>query len=87
MYILNQMDILCYRYYNWQIAGPIVMSVVLFQRPIPEMNLDSLIKQHMPKKEVKRRGWIWWRTSDETAAAGEQKKVHVYAMVKPQRTQ
>ena len=65
------------RYYNWQIAGPIVMSVVLFQRPIPEINLDSLIKQHMPKKEVKRRGWIWWRTTDESTQAGEQKKVGV----------
>ena len=27
-----------FRYYNWQIAGPIVMSVVVFQRPIPDVS-------------------------------------------------
>ena len=32
-------EINIFRYYNWQIAGPIVMSVVVFQRPIPDVSV------------------------------------------------
>lgn len=48
------------KYYKWQVACPIVMSLLLFKKPISDRALDTLMKQHMPKKAQRRRGWLWW---------------------------
>ncbi|NXC05488.1 LPIN3 phosphatase, partial [Orthonyx spaldingii] len=47
------------KYYNWAVAGPIVLSLQAFQRNIPENIIDELVKEKMPKKG--RRWWFSWR--------------------------
>ncbi|RLV98867.1 hypothetical protein DV515_00010361 [Chloebia gouldiae] len=47
------------KYYNWAVAGPIVLALQAFQRNIPESIIDQLVKEKMPKKE--RRYWLSWR--------------------------
>ncbi|XP_072773119.1 phosphatidate phosphatase LPIN3 [Taeniopygia guttata] len=47
------------KYYNWAVAGPIVLALQAFQRNIPESIIDQLVKEKMPKKE--RRHWLSWR--------------------------
>ncbi|XP_068063631.1 phosphatidate phosphatase LPIN3 isoform X2 [Anomalospiza imberbis] len=47
------------KYYNWAVAGPIVLALQAFQRNIPESIIDKLVKEKMPKKE--RRYWFSWR--------------------------
>ncbi|CAH1773471.1 unnamed protein product [Owenia fusiformis] len=51
------------KYYNWQIAAPVLMSVLVFQKPLTEEVVNDLIKEHMPKKPERRRGWFsgWGR--------------------------
>ncbi|NWX31729.1 LPIN3 phosphatase, partial [Notiomystis cincta] len=43
------------KYYNWAVAGPIVLSLQAFQRNIPESIVDELVNEQMPKKDRK-----WW---------------------------
>ncbi|XP_064247726.1 phosphatidate phosphatase LPIN3-like isoform X2 [Passer domesticus] len=47
------------KYYNWEVAGPIVLALQAFQRNIPESIIDELVKEKMPKKD--RRYWFSWR--------------------------
>ncbi|NXY63762.1 LPIN3 phosphatase, partial [Callaeas wilsoni] len=47
------------KYYNWAVAGPIVLSLQAFQRNIPESIIDELVSKKMPKKD--RRWWFSWR--------------------------
>ncbi|NXO89929.1 LPIN3 phosphatase, partial [Certhia brachydactyla] len=47
------------KYYNWAVAGPIVLALQAFQRNIPESVIDELVKEKMPKKD--RKCWFSWR--------------------------
>ncbi|NWS00777.1 LPIN3 phosphatase, partial [Motacilla alba] len=47
------------KYYNWAVAGPIVLALQAFQRNIPENIIDELVKEKMPKKH--RRFWFSWK--------------------------
>ncbi|NXQ60242.1 LPIN3 phosphatase, partial [Anthoscopus minutus] len=47
------------KYYNWAVAGPIVLALQAFQRNIPENVIDELVREKMPKKD--RRWWFSWR--------------------------
>ncbi|NXC80998.1 LPIN3 phosphatase, partial [Cercotrichas coryphoeus] len=47
------------KYYNWAVAGPIVLALQAFQRFIPESIIEELVKEKMPKKD--RRFWFSWR--------------------------
>ncbi|NXH55426.1 LPIN3 phosphatase, partial [Rhabdornis inornatus] len=47
------------KYYNWAVAGPVVLALQAFQRNIPESIIDELVKEKMPKKDRKR--WFSWR--------------------------
>ncbi|NXO70392.1 LPIN3 phosphatase, partial [Phainopepla nitens] len=47
------------KYYNWAVAGPIVLALQAFQRNIPESIIDELVKEKMPKKD--RNSWFPWR--------------------------
>ncbi|XP_027588322.1 phosphatidate phosphatase LPIN3 isoform X4 [Pipra filicauda] len=47
------------KYYNWAVAGPMVLSMQAFHRSIPESIIDDLVKEKMPKKG--RRWWFWRR--------------------------
>ena len=40
----------CHRYYNWQIAGPMLMSYLIFQRPLQQ------VKSHMFKSHERNLG-------------------------------
>ncbi|KAL9835122.1 phosphatidate phosphatase LPIN3 isoform 3-T3 [Geothlypis trichas] len=46
-------------YYNWAVAGPIVLALQAFQKNIPQSIIDELVKETMPKKD--RRYWFSWR--------------------------
>ncbi|KAK8730132.1 hypothetical protein OTU49_008097, partial [Cherax quadricarinatus] len=61
------------KYLNWTTAAPQILSLVLFQRPIPQKLADNLNKEHMPKKEIRKRsesrGYSWfssWRRNNQT---------------------
>ncbi|XP_064529685.1 phosphatidate phosphatase LPIN3 isoform X3 [Pseudopipra pipra] len=47
------------KYYNWAVAGPMVLSMQAFHRSIPESIIDDLVKEKMPRKG--RRWWFWRR--------------------------
>ncbi|NXS31165.1 LPIN3 phosphatase, partial [Pomatostomus ruficeps] len=51
------------KYYNWAVAGPIVLSLQAFQRNIPESVIEELVQEKMPKKG--RRWWFSWRRMTE----------------------
>ncbi|XP_072042421.1 phosphatidate phosphatase LPIN2-like isoform X2 [Amphiura filiformis] len=51
------------KFYNWQIASPIIMSMVVFQRPLPEMVVSGLVKEHMPKNKRSLTSWLWGGSS------------------------
>ncbi|NWU34983.1 LPIN3 phosphatase, partial [Hylia prasina] len=38
------------KYYNWAVAGPIVLALQAFQRNIPESIIEELVKEKMPKR-------------------------------------
>ncbi|NWR43831.1 LPIN3 phosphatase, partial [Regulus satrapa] len=50
------------KYYNWAVAGPIVLALQAFQRNIPESIINELVKEHMPKKD--RRSWFSWKRKE-----------------------
>ncbi|KAG1682683.1 Phosphatidate phosphatase LPIN2 [Nymphon striatum] len=54
------------KYYNWNSASPLIMSMVMFQQPLPAHTTSNLIKENMPKKP--HRGyssWFSWGRSAE----------------------
>ncbi|XP_005524956.2 PREDICTED: phosphatidate phosphatase LPIN3 [Pseudopodoces humilis] len=57
------------KYYNWAVAGPIILALQAFQRNIPESIIDKLVKEKMLKKD--RRWWFSWRRR-EFPAEGQQ---------------
>ncbi|KAI1233321.1 Phosphatidate phosphatase LPIN3, partial [Lamprotornis superbus] len=59
------------KYYNWAVAGPIVLALQAFQRNIPESIIDELMKEKMPKKD--RKYWFSWRRR-ELPTEGEEKE-------------
>lgn len=59
------------KYYNWAIAGPLLLSKAVFNKPLNDASLTRLVLQHLPKKETAntRRGWRFWRRGDPAAPA------------------
>ncbi|KAG0718150.1 Phosphatidate phosphatase LPIN2 [Chionoecetes opilio] len=58
------------KYVNWTIAAPQILSLVLFQRPVPQKLADDLMKDNMPKKTRKRSestgySWFSWRRKNQ----------------------
>ncbi|KAL1471189.1 hypothetical protein MTO96_040048 [Rhipicephalus appendiculatus] len=53
------------KYYNWSAIAPHLLSLAMFQRPLPEKTLDRLADIHMPKKKKKSTysWWSWGRTA------------------------
>lgn len=39
------------RYFTWKMASAIILSLLMFQRPLPETTMDSLREQCIPKKK------------------------------------
>lgn len=46
------------KYYNWSAISPHLLSLAMYQRPLPEKTLHRLADIHMPKK--KKRTYSWW---------------------------
>ncbi|KAJ7338714.1 hypothetical protein JRQ81_012616 [Phrynocephalus forsythii] len=49
------------RYYNWALAAPMILSLQVFQKSLPQATVESWIKDKMPKKSG---GWWFWRKKD-----------------------
>ncbi|KAJ9586778.1 hypothetical protein L9F63_019646, partial [Diploptera punctata] len=64
-------------FYNWRTACPIIMSLVMYQKPLPQQVVDTFISDYLPpmQKGVKKpssqepsRGyssWFYWRRTTE----------------------
>ncbi|XP_077522017.1 phosphatidate phosphatase LPIN isoform X1 [Amblyomma americanum] len=60
--VLNNPDLVVRmggKYYNWSAIAPHLLSLAMFQRPLPEKTLDKLADIHMPKKK-KKSSYSWW---------------------------
>ncbi|KAH9375688.1 hypothetical protein HPB48_017746 [Haemaphysalis longicornis] len=60
--VLNNPDLVVRmggKYYNWGAIAPHLLSLAMFQRPLPEKTLDKLADIHMPKKK-KKSTYSWW---------------------------
>lgn len=60
--VLNNPDLVVRmggKYYNWSAIAPHLLSLAMFQRPLPEKTLDKLADIHMPKKK-KKSTYSWW---------------------------
>ncbi|XP_067878806.1 phosphatidate phosphatase LPIN1 [Heterodontus francisci] len=47
------------KYYNWSTAAPMLLAVQTFQKPLPKVTVENLMKEKMPKKGG--RWWFSWR--------------------------
>lgn len=73
------------KYYNWKVAGPILSSIMVFNRPLLQSSIDQLCNVHMPsqgkdtKQEPKASWWHWRRakTSRETTPVVDSRKTIV----------
>lgn len=51
------------QYMNWQSAAPVILSALVFQRPLPSESIKSLMENNMPKQAVKQKESIDKKTS------------------------
>ncbi|XP_038051504.1 phosphatidate phosphatase LPIN2-like isoform X2 [Patiria miniata] len=47
------------KYYNWQAAGPVIISYLAFRRPLPEPVVTTLMKDQVPKGKRSLTSWLW----------------------------
>ncbi|XP_060769846.1 phosphatidate phosphatase LPIN1 isoform X2 [Neoarius graeffei] len=47
------------KYYNWSTAAPILLAMQVFQKPLPKVTVEKIVKEKMPKKGG--RWWFSWR--------------------------
>ncbi|KAG8445658.1 hypothetical protein GDO86_010440 [Hymenochirus boettgeri] len=47
------------KYYNWPTAAPLLLAMQAFQKPLPKVTVDTLMREKMPKKGG--RWWFSWR--------------------------
>ncbi|XP_062520641.1 phosphatidate phosphatase LPIN3-like isoform X2 [Corticium candelabrum] len=55
------------RFYNWQVALPMIFSVVAFRQPLPQKKISGLVKEHMSKKRRLASWFTWRRQASEVA--------------------
>lgn len=64
------------RYYNWKMACPILLSLLMFQRGLPERTMDFLRNQCVPKKSAqKSKTWGFFSFRGNTADGTSEKSV------------
>ncbi|XP_045463728.1 phosphatidate phosphatase LPIN3 isoform X2 [Harmonia axyridis] len=62
------------KYYNWKVAAPLIASLIIYHRPLPQSSIDQLCSLHMPTssksilskthdKQEERYYWWSWRRS------------------------
>ncbi|XP_065167971.1 phosphatidate phosphatase LPIN2 isoform X3 [Atheta coriaria] len=74
------------KYYTWKVAAPIISSLIIYQRPLPQSTVEQLVNIHMPvnnnnnptpekepKTEQRSYWWSWrrGRNSRETTPVTE----------------
>ncbi|KAK5903689.1 hypothetical protein CgunFtcFv8_007446 [Champsocephalus gunnari] len=47
------------KYYNWSSAAPLMLALQAFQKPLPTVAVENIMKEKMPKKGG--RWWFSWR--------------------------
>ncbi|XP_068564921.1 phosphatidate phosphatase LPIN1-like isoform X1 [Cebidichthys violaceus] len=47
------------KYYNWSSAAPLMLAMQAFQKPLPKVAVENIMKEKMPKKGG--RWWFSWR--------------------------
>ncbi|KAK2488954.1 hypothetical protein MC885_004904 [Smutsia gigantea] len=52
------------RYYNWALAAPMILSLQVFQKSLPQATIESWVKDKMPKKSGR---WWFWRKKESMA--------------------
>ncbi|NWV01275.1 LPIN1 phosphatase, partial [Upupa epops] len=52
------------KYYNWTTAGPLLLAMQAFQKPLPKGTVESIMRDKMPKKAG--RWWFSWRGRNST---------------------
>ncbi|XP_010145775.1 PREDICTED: phosphatidate phosphatase LPIN1, partial [Eurypyga helias] len=52
------------KYYNWTTAGPLMLAMQAFQKPLPKATVESIMRDKMPKKGG--RWWFSWRGRNST---------------------
>uniref|UniRef100_A0A4W4E9W0 phosphatidate phosphatase n=1 Tax=Electrophorus electricus TaxID=8005 RepID=A0A4W4E9W0_ELEEL len=61
------------KYYNWSTAAPLVLTMQVFQKPLPKATVENIMKEKMPKKGG--RWWFSWRgrnTSSKSESVSDQ---------------
>ncbi|XP_010785398.1 LOW QUALITY PROTEIN: phosphatidate phosphatase LPIN1-like [Notothenia coriiceps] len=48
------------KYYNWNTAAPVMLSMQVYQKPLPQASVENIMKEKMPKKGG--RWWFSWRS-------------------------
>ncbi|XP_072297638.1 phosphatidate phosphatase LPIN1 isoform X2 [Eucyclogobius newberryi] len=61
------------KYYNWTTAAPLMLAMQAFQKPLPKVTVENIMKEKMPKKGG--RWWFSWRgrnsnSKSESGACG-----------------
>eukprot|EP00056_Hartaetosiga_gracilis_P013356 m.220509 g.220509 ORF g.220509 m.220509 type:complete len:556 (+) comp13832_c1_seq6:383-2050(+) len=46
------------KYFSWKVAAPQVMSYLLFNKPLPQEIIDTLVAQHQSQRQRSR--WFFW---------------------------
>ncbi|XP_069092050.1 phosphatidate phosphatase LPIN1 isoform X1 [Pleurodeles waltl] len=52
------------KYYNWPTAAPLLLAMQAFQKPLPKVTVETLMRDKMPKKGG--RWWFSWRGRNTT---------------------
>ncbi|XP_041465308.1 phosphatidate phosphatase LPIN2-like isoform X2 [Lytechinus variegatus] len=47
------------KFFNWQMAGPIIISQLAFQKPLPVDVASNLMKENLPKGRKSLTSWFW----------------------------
>ena len=66
------------RYYNWSSAAPIILSLILYNKPLPIHSINLIIDQTMIKKkemESKSSWWYWRRSAASSPKIDESSNV------------
>ncbi|KAF3849766.1 hypothetical protein F7725_019485 [Dissostichus mawsoni] len=53
------------KYYNWSSAAPLMLALQAFQKPLPKVAVENIMKEKMPKKGG--RWWFSWRGRNSSA--------------------
>ncbi|KAF3832452.1 hypothetical protein F7725_026117 [Dissostichus mawsoni] len=48
------------KYYNWNTAAPVMLAMQVYQKPLPQVSVENIMKEKMPKKGG--RWWFSWRS-------------------------